>query len=308
MNSSVTKLILSRNNQNQIEKTLKSISGDIIVGDMESSDNTKIIVSKQKCKLINLPWNNSYSEGWNKLLEIASGFVLCLNPGEILLDFEEEFDENEIYSIGIVNGDWLSYQTRLWNTNKKIKFKNRIFEETIPYTQKSQLMVLNESIRNSKETSKLLDLWEKEEKNNNKITYYRSLFHLSVGEIKKFKSLAEEYLFKCKQTDDNTILIWFYLAFAEMNLGNYQKSTEWISCVLSEKPWMAEAWCMSAETAVKMNQHGRAFMLYKMAIASGKWRPNSDKMPIDIGKYFEQPNDYIKKFESSWNSYNDSNI
>lgn len=308
MNSLITKLILTRNSQNQIEKTIKSISGNIIVGDMQSSDNTKIILSKQKCKIIDIPWNNSYSDGWNKLLESCSGFILCLNPGEILLEEEEELDQNEIYGIGIVNGDWFSYQTRLWHTNKKIKFKNRIFEDTSPYTQKSQTTILNESSRNTLETLNLLDLWNKEEKTNPKISYYRSLLYLSLGNIKKFKSIAEEYLFNLNKVDDCTVLIWFYLSFAEMNLGNFPKSTEWISHVISEKPWMAEAWCMAAETAIKMNQHGRAFMLYKMAIAAGKYRPQSDKIPIDISKYFEQPDNYIKKFESSWNSYNNSNI
>jgi len=320
MSCSITKLILTRNDQEKIEKTLKSIEnidGEVIVGDMESTDKTVAIATSLGAKIVKIPWTKSYADGWNKLIYSANGFIFNLTPGEVLVynDDEEELDKDKIYGVSLITGDWITYTTRIWHTDLEIKYRNRVFEETnVEYNCKSQITITNNSGKRSSETSSLLDIWEKEDIKSPKFSYYKAMFRLSLGDIKGFRSYAHEYLFRSPSITDSTILIWLYLGFVEIASGNMNKATEWAACILGEKPWLAEAWCMAAEAAVKSNQPGRASMLYKMAIAAGKWRPESDRMPIDIGKYRDQPNEYIKAFDSAVlsklprNSNNNRNI
>lgn len=80
--------IITKNNQDTLEKCLNSIKGlvgEIILVDTGSGDRTKEIARKSGAKIFDLIWNNNFSEAKNFALSKASGdWVLNLDADETL--------------------------------------------------------------------------------------------------------------------------------------------------------------------------------------------------------------------------------
>ena len=66
----ITTIILTCDNESTIEKTLQSISGDILIGDIGSKDLTLSICKKYNTSIIEIPFENDYSKVKNKLIPL----------------------------------------------------------------------------------------------------------------------------------------------------------------------------------------------------------------------------------------------
>jgi len=94
MNSSISTYIITKDSENYIENTLKSIkdiSDEIIVVDTGSTDNTINISKKYNCKIFNYKWNDDFSEVRNYAIsKCTKDWILSIDSDETLEGYKDE--------------------------------------------------------------------------------------------------------------------------------------------------------------------------------------------------------------------------
>lgn len=143
----ITFCIISRNEEENIERCLKSIkdvADEIIVVDTGSVDHTVDIALKYGAKVIEDEWKDDFSFHRNKSIENATGDWI------FFIDCDEELDENSkdtlikvindekyiAYSIYVKNvmgyyKDLTFTSIRLFKNDKDLRFRGRIHEQIV---------------------------------------------------------------------------------------------------------------------------------------------------------------------------------
>ena len=133
---SLTTYLLVKNNSTTIEKTIQSIlplNGQIIVGDIGSTDNT--IQLCQGCSnVVTVLFEDNYAEAKNKILDQSnSEWALFIEPWEVLVTGHSVI-RNIVstspgsYHFQILQGGIITKETRLWHRSRNLKFINPVYE------------------------------------------------------------------------------------------------------------------------------------------------------------------------------------
>lgn len=147
-NNTLSVCIISKNEEKNIERCLKSIKNiadEIIVVDTGSTDKTVNIAKELGAKVVNFKWTDNFSDARNKSIDNATkDWILFLDCDEEL-DISESIkireliskgEEKEGYylrlinvSKGIIKND--SIVMRLFKNNSKYRFKGKIHERIL---------------------------------------------------------------------------------------------------------------------------------------------------------------------------------
>lgn len=279
--------ILTKNNEQTLERTLKSIESlntNIIIIDDGSTDSTLKIAKKheihQKGSLSRSEARNFFTkDGWNFYIE----------PWE-KLGGQFTFEEPNLYRFLITKGDWIVKEVRLWHKGLG-KFNYPIFENIQPEEKAINQNVLIYSETREIELN-LIEEWKKKESYLCQPYYYESFYYLQKEEYDKFIKSAERFLFLSKEVSSSVIIIKYYLSFVYCFIKKSPREaiTNLLIC-LSLKPLMAEFWCLLGDVYYfLLKEFDKAYRFYNNAIILGSQRKYLiDSYPIQLSKYKDYP-------------------
>ncbi|MGN4898071.1 glycosyltransferase family 2 protein (plasmid) [Bacillus albus] len=87
-------VMIVKNEENNIEKCINNVKeyvDEIIVADTGSTDNTKSILEKLSVCVVDIEWNDNFSEARNKAIEYSTGdWIIMLDADETITYFDKE--------------------------------------------------------------------------------------------------------------------------------------------------------------------------------------------------------------------------
>jgi tetratricopeptide (TPR) repeat protein len=308
----LTTYLLTKNNENTIDLALSSIlwlNGDIIVGDIGSTDKTLKICKKYNVEVIPIIFQNDYSAAKNKLLNYKKSlWQLYLEPWEQIITGHRAILNIMIetrpvsYYLQILSGQTIAKEIRLWNKN--LRFSNPIFESI---SDKSATLIDSVIIHSKKEfdeaeSEKLLEDWKNTNPISNEPYYYQAYQFLRNNKYQEFISLAEQYTTISKK-GPSAVMIRYHLAMINLYVfSNFEKSIKNILECIATRPIMAEFWCLLGDIYYKLKEYKKAISFYENAIILGKKRLK-DEWPIEIPKYDEYPKKMISSCQEILKNY-----
>lgn len=299
----ITTQILIKNDEDRIEKTLESIlqiESSIIVADLGSTDNTIDICKKYDCKIVSA--NGNRSEVRNKLLIMSkTDWQFYIEPGEVLSSGHEfmGFLEGKAKRLYVVYDDIINKEVRIFNKN--YKFVNPVYETLTPDDSEPINIFISSSIQ-SNYLQELL-LWKKEMPHLAEVDYYLACQYLMLNKHTNFLCHAQYFLFQDTKSLYQTIMMRYYLAQVLLTTNtirtNIEEATRNIVYCLSQKPLMAEFWCLLGDCYNKIGMKSHAAEFFKMAIEMGKSRQTDDSYPIEFAKYQDYPSSVFHNASST---------
>lgn len=298
--------ILTKNSEKTLEKCLKSlesINAKVIVADLGSQDSTLEIIKSFRlkpeifdiddCAKIRNLLATKYESAWN----------LYLHAHESIVGGHEEINQinssnlhDTSFYFKIIQGTVITNEVRLWN--KKLRFVNPIFEtikDNHANPTKSCIILSQQQEINVDYKLKAIEKWKMMEPASFDPYYYQALALLLNNRYAEFTGIAKYYLFKEKPSMATTMLR-YYLAMCQIYLKEYNEATKNILHCISDKPIMAEFWCLLGDVYYHLKNYHKCIFFYENAIVLGSRRLQSDRWPMDVSKYKEHP---MKMIESS---------
>ena len=284
----ISYLIVTKNNSKTIEKTLKSLPGNILAIDLESKDDTINMLKKYDVEYV--VKNTDRQNARNELTKMAeTEWVFHLEPWEILI---ENIKSQESGYVQIFNNTLITKETRFWNKKQyDLKFENPLYPQVPDHiTNYSGAILLSQGARmDLEEGLAIIEKWQKAEPKNKFIPYYKSFLYWENKQYKQFISAAEEYLYLKNQFTIESINLKYCLANAYFYIkNNPKKATEIIMECIVTQPAMAEYWCFVGDVMCFLGKYDKAKSFYNNAILMGEKREN-DWNSIEIEKYKEYP-------------------
>lgn len=305
--------ILVRNNQETIEETLKSaleISDSILIGDAGTTDDTIKICKKYCSNIIPINFKRNFSNAKNQMIEQNKSWIFFLEPWEkVVSNGKLELKEDFSYKVNIIKNDLIIKETRIWHKQKKIKFKNPVFESVSDENNMCSEIYLTGENKNKKEKDDILKIWHKEMPVENEPIYFLAFNKIIEKDWHGFLNLAEIYSYKEKKNIVSKTMINYYIAMIKTYINeekDYKESLKRILMCIKENPLMAEFWCLLGDLFFSYKEYNKSISFYENAILLGKYRLKSDDYPIEVSKYEEYPKKMIKscvKILSSLKSY-----
>lgn len=289
--------ILTYNNEATLDACLSSLDGlgDIIIVDRGSTDLTCQIAEKRKVSLSidtvtprHLLRNKLIINDWNMVVEPWE--VLATEHGTV----QDLLTTPSAFRTMVVNDDIITKDIRLFHGATNLKFDYPIFESLKP---EYQATVANVALCSSPHVTSYIDTikqikeWQRSKPNDPQSYYYESFCHLANGNYTEFIRSAEHYLFRCTSMVMSVVMIRYYLAFVYCHVKrNAKLSLDNLVVPLSNKPLMAEGWCLLGDIHYFLvEDFNKARRFYEMAIAFGKKRKTTDAWPIQLSKYSDYP-------------------
>lgn len=297
----ITAQILIQNNEDTIEKCIKSLKRydfiDIEIINNNSSDKTIEICNDYKLKISKVDEINNYSKIRNDLIKTYKNkYILFIHPYENLI-FNDNFKDftQEKYLFNVIQGNILTKEIRLFKKNNM--FKNPIFEYVESENGKDNNYTIYANLINYKfnNSTKIIQEWKQKEPLKFEPYYYECFEALSNKDYIKFVNLSE-YCLNLDNKNKASIILRYYLSMIYLHCFNdINKANSNILTCISQKPEMAEFWCLLGDIFYKIKDYNRSIEFYKNAIIVGSQRKANDGNPIDVSKYQEYPNEMINK-------------
>ena len=293
--------ILSKNNEKTIKKTLESIVGlgDVIVGDLGSTDKTLEICSSFDIELIKLKLENDYSKARNQL--IRDGFNFYIEPWEFIAYGGEELqnlDKNT--SVCVIKNGIASKELRFWSNSN---FINPVYEtinaKSLSHRMDIVLLSSGGEPDDVEEKIGLCKKWLLTKPTSSDPYYYLACSYLSKRMYKDFFAYANQYLaMENNKAEVSSIMLYYYMAQIELHTGRHQDAAKHILTCLSFCPSFSEFWCLLGDIMYKQGKYEKAKHMYKNATIIGQRRLGDDDYPVEIAKYKDYPSAMINNINT----------
>jgi tetratricopeptide (TPR) repeat protein len=284
-------------------ESISELDSNILIGNLSSSDKTLSICKKFKnVSILDLSGVKDLSKAKNKLIETnKASWIFFIEPWEFLIDDNElkkiAHSEVNSYKMNIIQNDVITKQIRLWHKDKKLKFKNPIYE-TIEdkHAKYSNVYIASNKPKDSNYLD-LIEEWRNYKPLSSEPLYYLAFYHLEKKEWNKFLNYANLYLHQEKTKNLSLTMTHYYCSMVKCYIEsekNIKDSIYHLLYCLSENPLMAEFWCLLGDIYYSTNDYNKAIHFYENAIILGSKRLKNDNYPIEISKYKEYPEKMIK--------------
>ena len=291
--------ILTKNNQSQIVETiesLKPLEADIVVNDLASKDKTVALAEKAGAR-ITYHQSENRSEIRNRIVEESTNqWQMFVEPGEVIIKGFEKIlaNKKDVCYFSIITQGVLRKEIRFWNKEKKLLFKNPIFEFIDCNTAELVPVFLNCDII-KKHDLKAIQRWQEASPTHAAPYYYEALTRFSQGDIEGFMHVSEQYAFMEKnKTSISATMNRYYYALANLHQGKVRATLQNVNLCLCSNPLMAEFWCLIGDVYYHLlKEFDKAASFYQNAIILGSRRLNNDKWPMEIAKYNQYPQQMI---------------
>ena len=233
MNTQVTLNLLVKNNADTIEKLLDSLIGlnfDLLVADIGSSDNTFVKLKPYNPKIIKFSSKDDRSSIRNTMIEQSKNeWILYIEPFESLISGIDQIKKAiagpvDAYSIGVVQGDIITKQVRLWHKSLNLMFSNPVFEtvETKSKNLNAYIFALNQKSDDS--IRSILQDWQQKNPLKPDPFYYLACYELGQNNWESFINFAEMFLHQQKRQTMSFYMTHYYLALVYCYVKkNYNK-------------------------------------------------------------------------------------
>lgn len=290
----LTVQIITKNQQDQLKKTLTSIRDmNIIVNDLNSTDDTIFICQEYNVQFCQYDDENR-SNIRNKLSQQANTqWHMYLEPGETILKGQNEFKKikSGAYYLSILSNGSLRKEIRIWEN--KYKFKNPVFETIDVQTDQELGIILATDGGFDHINDKLYQInqWKIKEPLNPYPYYYEGSIFLSLGKINEFINCSEKFMFleKNKFSIASTMNHYYY-SLIMLHKKKINESLKHLNLCLVVNPLMAEFWCLIGDVYYHLaKDFAKAKEFYENAMILGARRKRNDKWPLEIDKYQNYP-------------------
>lgn len=299
----ITTHLITYNNEDVIDRSLKSVlslNGEIVIGDLGSTDGTIKICQQYGAKMAKIKSTNDYSQIRNEIItKSRQPWQFYLEPGEVLATGHESIVtlvDPKIFTCQVFAENVVTKEVRLWHKSFQLKFIQPVYETLNNKTSEEFSGVIIYYHRQKDNSNKLaiLERWLKSNPLDKEPYYYKAFTLLGQHNYKDFITIANEYLFHDK-AGLSAVMMQYYVALVQLHLGNTQAAVRGTVGCIAANPLMAEFWCLLGDIYYKIKQYHRAILYYENAMILGKRRFQSDLWPIEILKYKKYP---LKMIES----------
>lgn len=289
--------VLTLNNAGTIERCLRSLSsveGRVVVGDMGSLDGTPDIASGAGAEVVSLDFRGDYSALRNSLL--SEGQNMYLEPWEVIVRGGEHIGSlSGGHAFYVLESGVVSKQVRLWDSGK---FENPVFETVVGSSPEVTpgVVVLSEGRPDRRrEVTEACRRWAKDKPTSPDPRYYLACSLLAEGRAEEFVGEAKTYLSMSPPEGDSVVLANYYLARVGFALGDHRDAYRRAAGCLVARPSYAEFWCLFGDMLCSKGEYSRAAHMYKNAKIAGRRRPSDDMFPVEVAKYDSYPKEMEEK-------------
>lgn len=298
--------VLTHNNQDTIEKSLKSLEplkADVVVIDHGSTDGT-VAAAKRAARVVRAGDKETRSEARNRVVaESKADWHLYLEPweevraGHAAITAATTKDQLS-HRVIVSNGDVVTKPVRLWHRSTGLHFSGPCYESLYPELPAKPLnaMVVAAPANQSAYHLGLLQQWRANQPMAGEPHYYEAMIHLSEGRYDEFVRHAENFLFRSTSMTMPVVMTRYYLALMHANVKKDARTafSNLVVC-LSLKPLMAEFWCLLADIHYFIQKDfDKAYRFYDAALLMGAKRKTGDDWPVQLSKYGEYPRKMIE--------------
>lgn len=313
----LTVQIITKNNEQQIQRTLKSLQPlkcQVFINDLGSKDQTVAIAHNFGATVKFHQLQDNYSRLRNLLTqESLNDWNMYLFPGEVITQGHQLLNklQKSAYYTPIFSGQTLRKEIRIWK--KGILFKNPTFE-MLDYETEHEIAVpiYAEGFADFQEQLDLVQKWKAVQPTNPDPFYYEACCLLSLGKLDEYEKISEHYMFlEQRKSSKSAVMNRYYYALVQLQKERVRATLQNINLCLCVKPLMAEFWCVLGDVYYHLlNRFDKAKSFYENAIILGSRRKATDKWPMDISKYKAYPTTMIEscdKLRTSVSVYADAN-
>ena len=165
-----TFVITCRNNESTLTECIdscKKLDSEILIADINSSDNSSDIIEKIGCKTIFFGFHNDYAKIKNKIInECETEWMMFLNANEIMLKgldkIQEYIEGKDCRRISVIQEQVVTKPIRLINKSNNCIFSNPVFEHISHSSKHSDIFVKSQTIDRYEENMEIIKNWMKE--------------------------------------------------------------------------------------------------------------------------------------------------
>lgn len=292
----ITTQILTRNNEDTIERALESLQGvpgEVIVADLGSTDKTIELCKKHGAKVFSAKLDHDYSKLRNLIVDQSKNeWQMYIQPWEAFS--EKTLKPTENTKFFVLRDDLLTKELRLWKKGTA-RFERPVYESLEPGTGKLKNIYIYGDVKAGLGmTHEILTRWKGDDPLAAEPDYYLACTYLMHRKYDDFLRLAEHYLFLKNASDESVLMIRYYLASVNcyVKRNPHKAITNIMECIAAQ-PMMAEFWCMLGDIYLHMKEFERATIFYENAMVLGSQRLPDDTMPMELSKYDEYPKKMI---------------
>ena len=294
----LTTIILVHKNIKHLHDCLESLCNvdcDIVVGITSNNSEAFDISEKFTKNIYYLSFEYDFSKAKNELLgKVNSEFVMFMQPNEILIrggeDIIELCNESQAYRINLLHDNVITKPVRLWHKNKNLLFQNPVYEYVKADSLFSHIFFQYRSIENFDDNLEIIQKWQEKMPLALEPLYYKSCFMLSKGLYDDYINTAKYYLFKETNKSMSYFLTKYYLGTVYCYVKkDYQNAIKCALECITQKPLMAEYWCLLGDIYYSLDNYDKAYHFYQNAKILGSRRLKDDEWPFHIDKYKDHP-------------------
>jgi glycosyltransferase involved in cell wall biosynthesis len=289
-----------KNNEKTIEKALKSVvflGGEIIIGDLGSTDGTLDICRKYQAKIHQISAGDGYHKARNKLIEKSDNeWHFFLEPWETLAYGAQEIKEPGAYYVKVIRNDIITKEIRLWK--KGTHFSNPVHECIVDSHARELNVIIYSSPSTHGNHPLLIERWKVKSPAASEPYYYEACSLLAAGKYDEFILTAEKFLFRDNKKFMPVVMTRYYLAmvYCHIKKDPIAAVKQIIPCLIV-KPLNAEFWCILGDIHFLSRKYKKAAIFYENAMILGSKRLKTDLWPMEIKKYKEYPLEMREKCE-----------
>ena len=308
--------MLVKNNEetiNSLLNSMQSINCEYLIGDLGCSDKTIDILVRNNAKIIRLSGCEDFSLARNELIrKTSTDWILSLHPYECFLSGLDEIilavsGPVSAYNIGIIQGDTLTRQTRLWHKSMKISYVNPVYETIEAKSEPLNAFVSSTGTVTNPDIKNLTKKWHEKKPLLSDPLYYMAFNELLDKNWDSFINYADLYLHQQKNPTMSKYMTHYYLSLVHCYVKkDYKNAINHIIMCIIKNPTMAEFWCLLGDIFYNIKQYDKAYCFYENAKILGSRRLALSDWPMEISKYDEYPTkmmDSCKQIISGTNYY-----
>jgi|694.fasta_scaffold00503_41 tetratricopeptide (TPR) repeat protein len=299
MKTPLTIQLIVKNNEETIDFFLESIAPlgcNIIAADLGCKDGTIKKLENKNATIIKTLNYEDMSKVRNKLiLEINSEWILHLEPYETLISDSKIIKEAikgppSSFNFGVLQGDMLTRQTRLWHKSLNLSYVNPIYETIERKSNFMNFFINVNKFQPQVDVKSIAKNWHDKNPLLADATYYVACNELISKNWDAFINFADLYLHQQKKQTMSYFMIQYYMAMVQCYIKkNYQIALQRISMCVLKNPTLAEFWCLLGDIFYAIKQYDKSYCFYENAKIIGSRRLQECDWPMEISKYHDYP-------------------
>ena len=311
--------MIVRNEEERLARVLASLiplrPKEVIVADTGSTDRTREIATWFGAKVIEVPWNDHFSEARNAVLDVSKyEWIVWIDADEQFAEGSAERLRTKIRTGQLKNDYQLfvysehpyqMFQSRMFRKIPEARWQGRVHENVWPtgpvQSHDDIVIIQHPDDRRPDKYLRNLQLLERaieEEPLNARNYMHATILYILTENHKKAEVTADAYLQLSKREELKPRVYMLYAkAWMAMMQKNFQAAANFVLAGLAMDVTAAELWCLLGDIYQWVRRPQDALAAYENAILFGKTSTGTFWM-VDRSKYDQYPQQMIDKLKA----------